>query len=149
MSGGRGRALMGLGAALVLLVVAAWAAASFLTPKDPYEIRVLDGSTVLASYTVEKLQGLGMEKIIALGKPEEGPSLTRVLEESGVTSYSRVIIRGAGVRDDGEIVLTAEEVSHDVILDIANRGTVKVVGPDIAWDDRVRDVTEIVVEGAK
>jgi hypothetical protein len=37
-------------------------------------------------------------------------------------------------------------VTDEVLLDIANRGTVKVVGPDISWDDRVRDVTEIVVE---
>jgi hypothetical protein len=47
------------------------------------------------------------------------------------------------------LVLTAAEVSEDVILDIANRGTVKIVGPRIAWDDRVRDVTDIIVEGAQ
>lgn len=149
MSGGRSRTLMALGAALALLVAAAWAAASLLGPKDPYEVRVLDGSKILASFTVEKLEALGMVKIVVLGKAEQGPSLKRVLQASGVTSYSRLIIHGAGVRDDGSLVLTAEQVSDDVILDIANRGTVKVVGPDIPWDDRVRDVTEIIVEGAE
>jgi len=133
----------------VLLVAAAWAAASLLGPKDPYEVRVLDGTRVVASYTVEELEDLGVVKIVALGKDEEGPSLARVLQASGVESYERVIIHGAGIRDDGEIELTAKQVSRNVIFDIANRGTVKVVGPEIAYADRVRDVTEVVVEGVR
>lgn len=145
--GGRGRALVGLGAALVLLVAAAWAATSLLGPKDGYSVRVLDGSDVLATYSLAELEAMGAQKITVLGKVNEGPSLKQVLENAGVSSYSRVVIHGAGVRDDGEIALTSREVADDVILDIANRGTVKVVGPSIAWDDRVRDVTDIVVEG--
>jgi len=133
----------------LLLVATAWAATSLLGPKDPYEVRVLDGTRLLASYNVEELEALGIEKIVVAGKTEQGPSLLRVLQESGVGSYDRVVIRGAGVRDDGEIVLSEDEVTRDVIFDIANRGTVKVVGPDIAYDDRVRDVTDIVVEGVK
>lgn len=147
MRGGRSRAVLGLGVALVLLVAAAWAATSLLGLKDPYEVRVLDGTRLLASYSVEELEALGIEKIVVAGKTEQGPSLVRVLQESGVGSYDRLVIRGAGVRDDGEIVLAADEVTPDVIFDVANRGTVKVVGPDIAYDDRVRDVTDIVVEG--
>ena len=149
MSGGRGRALVGLGVALVLLVAAAWAAASLLAPKDRYEVRVLDGTRVLASYDVDELKALGEVTIIADGKSEQGPSLTRVLQDAGVASYSRLTIQGAGVRDDGSIILSADQVADDVILDIANRGTVKVVGPDIPWDDRVRDITDIIVEGAR
>jgi hypothetical protein len=134
---------------LVLLVVAAWAAASLLGPKSQYEIRVLDGSKVLATYSIDKLEALGVEKIVVLGKEEQGPSLMRVLQASGVESFQKVTIRGAGVRDGGVIVLTPAEASNDVIFDVANRGTVKVVGPDIEWGDRVRDVTDVVVEGAK
>jgi len=141
--------LLGLGATLVLLVAVAWTAASLLAPTEAYEVRVSDGSRELASFTTEGLEALGIVKIVALGKSEEGPSLLRVLEASGVDSFDRVVIKGAGVRDDGEIVLSADDVTQDVILDIANRGTVKVVGPAIAYADRVRDVTEIVVEGVK
>jgi hypothetical protein len=32
------------------------------------------------------------------------------------------------------------------VLDIAKRGTVKVAGPSIARDERVRDITEIQVK---
>lgn len=149
MSGGRNRALIVLGAVLVLLVVGAWVAASLLTPKDQYEVRVIDGTRVLASYTVEELQALGEAKIVALGKTEQGPSLIRVLEDAGVREFTRLIIRGAGVRDAGSIVLTHDQVTDEVIFDVANRGTVKIVSPDMAWGDRVRDVTEIVVEGAE
>ncbi|TDB36969.1 MAG: hypothetical protein D9V44_10740 [Actinobacteria bacterium] len=149
MSGGRSRALIVLGAVLVLLVVGAWAAASLLAPKDRYEVRVSDGTRVLASYTVGELQSLGAVKIVALGKTEQGPSLIRVLEDAGVNDFSRVVIRGAGVRDAGSIVLTRDQVDGDVIFDIANRGTVKIVSPEMAWDERVRDVTEIIVEGAE
>ncbi len=149
MKGGRTRALVVLGAVLVLLVAAAWAAASLLAPKDRYEVRVLDGTRVLASYTVDDLKALGEATIVVDGKTEQGPRLIQVLQAAGVKQFTRLEIRGAGVRDDGFITLSASDVDENVLLDIANRGTVKVVGPKIAWADRVRDVTEIVVEGAQ
>jgi len=55
-------------------------------------------------------------------------------------------VRGPGVRDDGLLVLERDQLTGDVVLDFANRGTVKIAGPDIAWADRVRDITELEVE---
>ena len=145
-----------LGALLVLAVVGL-GAAEVLSGNNPfasggptgYAVRILDGDDVLASFDLDDLEEIGYETITVLGKKETGPRLSRVLEAAGVEDYDSLSIRGAAVRDDGIIVLTREEAENDVLLDIANRGTVKIVGPDIAWEDRVRDVLDIVVEGAR
>ena len=50
-----------------------------------------------------------------------------------------------GIRDEGYITLTRSQVRPDVLLDFAERGTVKLVSPRLAWEDRVRDVTGIEV----
>lgn len=142
---------------LLALAVAGMWAAEALTGNDPlasggpagYKVRVLDGDAVLASFGLDDLKEIGYDTITVDGKKEEGPRLSRVLEAAGVDEYTSLSIRGAAVRDDGIITLTRAEVENDVLLDVALRGTVKVVGPDIAWDDRVRDVMDIVVIGAQ
>lgn len=142
---------------LLALAVAGMWAAEALTGHNPlasggpagYEVRVLDGDTVLGSFDLADLEKIGYDTITVDGKKEEGPRLSRVLQAAGVDEYSSVTINGAAVRDDGTITLTRAEVENDVLLDVALRGTVKVVGPDIAWGDRVRDVTDIVVVGAQ
>lgn len=111
-----------------------------------YVVVVIRDGEVLERFTMDDMRDLDMATVEVLGKTEEGPTLLAVLKAAGVTEFSRVYIGGMGIRDDGSIVLTRAQVTGEVLLDIANRGTVKVVGPDIAWEDRVRDVTEIVVE---
>jgi hypothetical protein len=111
-----------------------------------YVVVVIRDGDVLERFTMEEIRAFDTARVEVLGKTEEGPTLLSVLEAAGVTDFSRVHIGGMGIRDDGAITLTRAEVDDDVLLGIANRGTVKVVGPDIAWEDRVRDVTEIVVE---
>jgi hypothetical protein len=111
-----------------------------------YVVVVIRGGDVLERFTMDDIRAFEMARVEVLGKTEEGPTLLTVLEAAGVDDFSRVHIGGMGIRDDGSITLTRAEVTDEVLLDIANRGTVKVVGPDISWDDRVRDVTEIVVE---
>ncbi len=111
-----------------------------------YVVVVIRDGEVLERFTMDDIRDFDMATVEVLGKFEEGPTLLAVLESAGVTDFERVHIGGMGIRDDGSITLTRAEVTDEVLLDIANRGTVKVVGPDIAWEDRVRDVTEIVVE---
>lgn len=111
-----------------------------------YVVIVIRDGEVLEQFTMDDIRGFDMTTVEVLGKIEEGPTLLDVLEAAGVNDFERLHIGGMGIRDDGSISLTRAEVTDEVLLDIANRGTVKVVGPDIAWEDRVRDVTEIVVE---
>jgi hypothetical protein len=62
-----------------------------------------------------------------------------------VTDFDSVTVTGLGVRDDGRIVLSRAQVDQDVVLDVAERGTTKLCGPNIAYEDRVRDVERIEV----
>ncbi|MDO8847318.1 MAG: hypothetical protein Q7W51_02870 [Coriobacteriia bacterium] len=140
-----------LAAVLVLLVGAAIGIETLMSSGPSgsdaeYVVVVIRDGEVLEQFTMDDIRDFDMATIEVLGKIEEGPTLLAVLEAAGVTDFERVHIGGMGIRDDGSIVLTRAEVTDEVLLDIANRGTVKVVGPDIAWEDRVRDVTEIVVE---
>lgn len=144
-------ALTLLGVVLVL-VGAAWGFETLVSSGTPgsgpdgYEVIVMREDVELARFDVDGLRELGVQRLTIQGKPEEGPTLLSVLDAAGVDGFDRVSIGGWGIRDDGAIVLTSAEIDEQVLLDIANRGTVKVVGPDIAWEDRVRDITTIVVE---
>lgn len=111
-----------------------------------YRFTVVRAGEELASYDLTSLGRLPTREVRVDGKLEAGPTLLDVLEASGVDTFSRVIVHGAGLRDDGIITLTRAQIDQDVLLDIANRGTVKVVGPGIQWEDRVRDVAWIEVE---
>lgn len=135
-------------ALLVVGAVAAEALVSSLTPgpgAGGYEVTIVRDGAVLAGFALDDLQALGLKKVRVAGKIEEGPTLQSVLDAAGVDQYESLVITGMGIRDDGTITLDASQVTDEVLLDIANRGTVKVVGPEIAWDDRVRDVTQIDV----
>lgn len=138
-------------AVLVLFVAAALGVETLMSSGTSgsdaeYVVVVIRDGEVLEQFTMDDMRDFDMATVEVLGKTEEGPTLLAVLEAAGVTEFSRVYIGGMGIRDDGSIMLTRAEVTDDVLLDIANRGTVKIVGPAIAWEDRVRDVTEIVVE---
>lgn len=145
------KAAIALVAVLVLLVGAAIGVETLMSSGTSgsdagYVVVVIRDGKVLERFTMDDIRDFEMTTVEILGKTEEGPKLLAVLEAAGVTEFSRVHIGGMGIRDDGSITLTRAEVTDEVLLDIANRGTVKVVGPAIAWDDRVRDVTEIVIE---
>jgi len=112
---------------------------------DVYRIPIVRDGVVLAEYDIAQLTALGTERIEMQGKFEEGPPLLVVLEAAGVGDFDSVVVTGIGVRDSGRIELTREEIDEQVLLDIANRGTCKIAGPNIAYEDRVRDITRIEV----
>ena len=95
---------------------------------------------------LDDLKSLPTRKVVMQDQEPEGPPLLALLNDAGIRSFERVKVVGLGVRDDGIIVLAANQVNDDVLLDIAVRGTTKLCGPDIAWGDRVRDVQRIEVQ---
>jgi hypothetical protein len=99
----------------------------------------------VADYDITALKGLEWRKVRMQGQEQEGPPLLRMLEDAGISEFAVVVVSGPGVRDDGRIELSAEDIDEDVLLDIAARGTAKLCGPEITWDDRVRDVHTIEV----
>jgi len=132
---------------LFAFVAIAWGAELLLTsPEDIGPLLVTRDGEVLAEFSMDELHELPMHSYSQFGKSGEGPAVLDVLNEAGVTDFERLTVRGPGVRDDGLLVLERDQLTGDVVLDFANRGTVKIAGPDIAWADRVRDVTELEVE---
>jgi hypothetical protein len=140
--------------ALVLLagVAVAWIFENRISPAAPpgspgeYHVRVMRDGRELASYNLGQLRALGMKKVVVQGGAEEGPPLLKVLSRAGVSEFDSLTIVGQGQRDSGRLVLSAAEVSADTVLDIAKRGTVKIAGPAIPRDKRVRDITEMQVK---
>jgi hypothetical protein len=141
------RILLVVAAVLVLVVGAAWALelTSGSGDDDPYTITIMRDGEVLAVFDLEALKAMESRRIVMQASWQEGPPLLTVLEAAGVDQFDSVLVRGLGVRDSGRIELSRDEVTEDVLLDFALRGTTKVCGPDIAWADRVRDVDLIEV----
>ncbi len=137
---------------LVASVTAAWVFENRIAPPAPpgspgeYRVSVTRNGRELASYNLGQLRALGVKKVVVQGGAEEGPPLLQVLARAGVSDFDSLIIVGMGQRDSGRLVLGSAEVGPDTVLDIAKRGTVKVAGPSIPRDKRVRDITEIQVQ---
>jgi hypothetical protein len=143
--------------AAVALVLVAGVAAGWFFENQPspattvaggsgaYRVRVTRQGRELASFDLAGLQAIGSKSVVLQGGQEEGPMLLDVLKRAGVDEFSSVTILGAGTRDSGRLELAAADVGPDTVLDVAKRGTVKVAGPSIPKDMRVRDITEIQV----
>ena len=138
--------------ALVVSVAAAWVFETQIFPSpqsgapDEYRVRITRQGEELASFNIEQLKALGVKRVVLQTGVEEGPALADVLASAGVERYASLVILGMGQRDTGRLELSAADVGPDTVLDIAKRGTVKVAGPEIARDERVRDITEIQVK---
>ncbi len=141
-------ALVATAAVLTVAVAAAWALEWLgnRSGSPKYSIAVVRSGQELAKFDVAKLKALPQKKIVADGKSETGPTLLGVLSAAGVHDFSSVTVRGMGVRDSGVIELSRAEVNSSVLLDFAERGTMKLVSPGLEWEDRVRDVTRIEVQ---
>jgi hypothetical protein len=110
-----------------------------------YHVRITQDGRQIASLNLAQLQAIGMRTVVVQGGTEQGPPLLTVLARVGATDFTTVTIIGAGARDTGRLDISVADVGPDTVLDIAKRGTVKVAGPNIPKDMRVRDVTEIQV----
>jgi hypothetical protein len=139
------------GALLAVALIAAWsfelwASRETGTPtSSDYRLRVIRDERTLRSYSVSDLERLGAHRVFMQDQWEEGPRLLDALKEAGVTSFEQVRVVGLGVRDDGELTLDRSDIDGEVLLDIAKRGTAKVCGPQIPYEERVRDVVELHV----
>lgn len=98
-----------------------------------------DGSAVM--FTVEDVKALPLAQYMTEGKVEEGPKLLDVLARAGVDEFSEVVISGP----KSSQTLTRAQVDDRTVLDLTNRGTVKLATPAIAKADWVKDVDLILV----
>jgi len=143
-------------AAVMLVLVAGVTAAWLLESYAPsgsapaaaagaYAVRVTRDGRELARFDLAALLEIGSKTVVVQGGTEQGPALLDVLEKAGAGTFASVVIVGPGERDSGRLALDAEDIGPDTVLDIAKRGTVKVAGPNIPREFRVRDITEIQV----
>jgi hypothetical protein len=140
--------------AAATLVLCAGVAAAWLTESanpiptgsaTAYRVVVVRDGVTLHSFDLAALRDVGVKSVVAQGQVQEGPALLAVLAEAGVTDFSGIDVVGMGVRDSGKLSLSRSQIDADVVLAIAKRGTVKVAGPNVPSDRRVRDVTELMV----
>jgi hypothetical protein len=117
-----------------------------ITSPPGYKVTVVENGRTLASYTLAGLEAIGVKHVVVQGQPQDGPTLLSVLAKTGVKHFTAVDVVGEGVRDSGKMTLTRAQVVPDVVLAVAQRGTVKIAGPDIPQDQRIRDVIRLVVK---
>ena len=144
----RRKPFIAAGMVLLALAAAAWTidlVAREANNASEYRISIVRDGEILRTYDLEALGELESRSLVMQGQEQEGPSLLDLLAKAGVDDFTSVTVVGQGVRDDGVIVLSRDEVDEDVLLDLAVRGTMKLCGPDISWDERVRDVERIEV----
>lgn len=138
---------------LVAVVALAWAVDLYVSRTSAaagtgYHVTVEHDGAQLRSFSFADLKGLGTRRVLMQGQYETGPPLLRVLKAAGVTQFTGVTIIGSGVLGSGgsgRLDLARSAIDNDVLLDLASRGTVKVCGPRITRDQRVRDIVKIVV----
>lgn len=110
-----------------------------------YHVRVTRGAHELAAFDLAGLRAIGERSVVVQGASQQGTALLDVLHKAGAGDFSAVTIVGAGTRDKGRLDLAASDIGQDTVLSPAKRGTVKIVGPQIPRDMRVRDIVEIQV----
>jgi hypothetical protein len=118
------------------------------TSAAEYAIKVFRNNKQIASLDIAKLQTLPKIPLTASGKSEEGPTLLSALELAGIKDFNKITVSGMirGRIATTELTLTRAEVTPDVILDFSNRGTAKLAGDSIPFDNWVIDVSEIRIE---
>jgi hypothetical protein len=121
-------------------------AVSTTTASGGYRVLVTRGGHQLASFGLAEIEAMPSKTVVLQGGTENGPSLLAVLASAGAGDFTSVTILGPGTNGAGRLDIAASEIGPDTVLDIAKRGTVKVAGPNIPFEKRVRDITEIQVK---
>lgn len=111
-----------------------------------YRVRITRDGHELASYDLAAFQTMKTRSVVVQGGHEQGPPLLDVLRAAGAGDFSAVTVLGAGTHGSARLDLPVADIGPDTVLDIAKRGTVKIAGPAIPYDKRVRDITEIQVK---
>jgi hypothetical protein len=106
---------------------------------------VRDGARELARFDLAALQALPQVDVktpqSAGDQVQTGPTVRSVLDKAGVAAVTQLRVEG---RDPAQ-TLSGADLDGRPILDVTNRGTVKLAGADLTTDRWVRDVTALVV----
>jgi hypothetical protein len=125
---------------LVLLISACAPAGTDSESPALFKIIKTDGTEF--DVTVDMIKTLPVSQVTAEGRVEEGPLLKDVLALAGVTEFTEVSLTGSS----SPATLTFEQVDENTILDLTNRGTLKLATTYIPKDSWTKDISEITVK---
>ena len=140
-------------AAAVLVIVLAGGCSEAVagpdeTPAEDVVLRVVLGDAVVADWTLDELSdSVAFVEMTIDGDLQSGPLLLDVLEASGVEVWSGAQVVGFGEGRVFEVGLDidAADVDDGWILDVNNRGKLKLASASLPRSQWVRDVGEINV----
>ena len=134
---------------LVALVAAACSAAASEPggePADDVVLRIVVGGEVARDWTLADLQAdVPFSEVEVEGDIQTGPTLLAAIAASGVDDWDTAEIVGMSEGRVLEVSLAvrAADVDDSWILDISNRGTLKLAAAGLERQRWVRDVGEI------
>jgi hypothetical protein len=126
--------------ATVCLVSLSWLI-SCQSIKNPYGLMVVQNQQPIKTFTIEMIQKLPAKSFIMDGKLESGPTVASLLENAGIKDFVEISIKNGS----GESFQT--KTPEKFILDITNRGTVKLASEELSKEKWLKDVTEIEIIG--
>ena len=115
-------------------------------PADDVVLRVIAGDEVAADWTLADLEAsVSFADVDIDGDTQSGPRLLDVLAASGVDDWQTAEVIGMGEGRTFEVGLdiAAADTDENWILDVTNRGTLKLAAEALARNQWVRDVGEI------
>ncbi len=115
-------------------------------PAEDVVLRVIVGDALAADWTLTALEeSVSFAELNIDGDTQTGPRLLDVLAASGVEDWQTAEVIGMGEGRTFEVGLdiTAAEADENWILDVTNRGTLKLAAETLARERWVRDVGEI------
>lgn len=117
-------------------------------PADDVVLRVVVDGEVAADWTLTTLEEMVpfIETTID-GDIQNGPLLSAVLDASGVESWDSGEVVGFGEGRVFEVGLdiSSDEVDDGWVLDVTNKGTLKLASTELPREQWVRDVGEIIL----
>ncbi len=142
------RARVVLGAAVVLLV-AGCSGDDAGTPDPPagdVVLRVVVENEVARDWTLADLEAeVAFVEIVIDDDVQTGPRLLDVIAASGIAEWETGEVLGMSEGRVIEVALDIDAATVDEawVLDVTNRGTLKLAAPDLPRQQWVRDVGEI------
>lgn len=114
------------------------------------QIVLLVGDVQVATITAELLSTLEnvVLKVPGVRKKQEGPRLKALLSALKINDFKQITFMGMakGRIATAEYRISKEQLHDDIILAYSKRGTVKLVVPELSFDDWVVDIERVVVE---
>jgi|GEM_PF-4153083 len=108
----------------------------------PFELQILLDKQPYKLVTMKEIKTMPVESFIKDGKVESGPSITTLLQFAGIQTYSKIEVMNKAY----ELVeFTSEQNLNQLILDITNRGNVKLASEFIPKKNWIKDITTIAV----